>query len=263
VLPPGELPIRSVYSTEPVSLITYDRRCCGRSEYTLEHFALEDLAADAAGLLDHLGIQRAIVVGSSAGGPIALLFALLWPDRVIGLALPNTGPGLMCEPPLGYGDPLPQSLSFRLQRVRSFQRQVEGARAMGDRPYFETQKEVLRDPPVPPGSVATDQEREQLRQALFKLEDDQLFLYNTGMLRNYEAYAGRDFTERLGELRMPVFLVHGSADQAVPVEYMEDLARGISHAESHLIEGAGHGILDHPEAQRLLREWTRRVTLRV
>ena len=55
--------------------------------------------------MDHIKVERAVIVGTSAGGPIALEFALSWPERVIGLALPNTGPGLMCGPPAGYAEP--------------------------------------------------------------------------------------------------------------------------------------------------------------
>ena len=40
----------------------------------LDHYTLPDLANDVAALLDYLGIERAIVIGSSAGGPIALQY---------------------------------------------------------------------------------------------------------------------------------------------------------------------------------------------
>lgn len=56
-----------------------------------------------------------------------------------------------------------------------------------------------------------------------------------------------------------MFIVHGNADRTVPIAYGRDLAAGIAHAEFHEIEGAGHGITGHAEAQRLLREWIARV----
>jgi pimeloyl-ACP methyl ester carboxylesterase len=226
----------------------------------LDHFSLEDLAADAAALLDHLAMERAVVVGTSAGGPIALQFALLWPERVVGLALPNTGAGLMCEPPAGYTKPYPEGVRRRLARVRSFLQQVEGARAMGDRAWFESRKEMVRNPPPPPGSVDPPEEQAaRVRMALAEIDDETLFRTYTGMLRNYEAYAGKDFTSRLGEIRMPAFIVHGTADMAVPIEYSEALREGIPHADYHTIEGAGHGILASGEAQRLLRDWVLRL----
>jgi pimeloyl-ACP methyl ester carboxylesterase len=58
---------------------------------------------------------------------------------------------------------------------------------------------------------------------------------------------------------MPACIVHGNADRTVPIAYGRDLLAGIPHAEFYEIEGAGHGITGHPEAQRLLREWVARV----
>src|SRR5919198_5338243 len=57
------------------------------------HYTLEDMAEDGFGLLDHLGIERAHVVGVSMGGMIAQTMAARRPDRVLSLAsmLSNTG----------------------------------------------------------------------------------------------------------------------------------------------------------------------------
>src|SRR6266542_6588863 len=89
-LVPQEQIVASIMPLDRIQTIVYDRRNAGRSEYVLAPFTLADLVEDAAALLDHLGHRRAVIVGSSAGGPIALLFALTHPDRTIALALPNT-----------------------------------------------------------------------------------------------------------------------------------------------------------------------------
>ena len=96
----GPRPLADVL-TEGVRLITYERHNCGQSEYVLDEFTLEDLAEDARALLDHLGVERSIVIGSSAGGMIALQYALLWPGRIHALALANTGPGAPPVAPSG------------------------------------------------------------------------------------------------------------------------------------------------------------------
>ena len=49
-------------------LVTFDRRCAGESDYTLEWFDLADIASDAYGLMQYLGFEQSIVVGSSMGG---------------------------------------------------------------------------------------------------------------------------------------------------------------------------------------------------
>src|SRR4051812_48453028 len=82
-------------------VIRYDNRDCGKStsmegrppttrELVLRRvkdlaYPLSDLAGDAAGLLDHLGIERAHIVGASMGGMIAQHFAMSHPDRTLSL----------------------------------------------------------------------------------------------------------------------------------------------------------------------------------
>ena len=47
-------------------------------------YTLTDMAADAIGLLDHLGIDRAHIVGASMGGMIVQTMAIEHPERVLG-----------------------------------------------------------------------------------------------------------------------------------------------------------------------------------
>ncbi len=70
--------------------ITYDRRGCGRSSCPPEGYGIENQARDLVALLDHLGLASANVVGSSAGGLIALAFAALYPQRARSLVLVGT-----------------------------------------------------------------------------------------------------------------------------------------------------------------------------
>src|SRR5690606_39743505 len=56
-------------------LITYSRRNCGKSEFRDERYTQDDLADEAAALLDHLEIEQAVIVGDSMGGTIAQSFA--------------------------------------------------------------------------------------------------------------------------------------------------------------------------------------------
>ena len=82
-LAPQTHAIRTILPRDKVRTILYDRRNAGLSDYTDAHYTLKTIAADALGLLDHLQIKRAIVVGTSAGGPPALEIALSHPERVI------------------------------------------------------------------------------------------------------------------------------------------------------------------------------------
>ena len=68
-------------------LIIPDLRGFGESSTVDSFYTMEDYAADLAGLLDHLGVQKTAIAGHSMGGYIALAFARLYPDRVGGLGL--------------------------------------------------------------------------------------------------------------------------------------------------------------------------------
>jgi pimeloyl-ACP methyl ester carboxylesterase len=65
----------------------YDLRGHGRSEMPTTGYSTPYLAFDLYALLDHIGIERAHLVGHSFGGEIALHFAVLYPDRVASLTL--------------------------------------------------------------------------------------------------------------------------------------------------------------------------------
>ena len=71
--------------------ITLDLRGYGKSEVpNINATTLETMAADIKGLLDHLGIQKTVVVGLSMGGQVAMAFADLFPERLTGLVLAGT-----------------------------------------------------------------------------------------------------------------------------------------------------------------------------
>ncbi|MCY3556875.1 MAG: alpha/beta hydrolase [Gemmatimonadetes bacterium] len=74
--------------------IAYERRGCWRSARTESGYDLENQAEDLVALLNHLEVDAAHVIGSSAGGPIALLFAATYPERTRTLVLAGTGANL-------------------------------------------------------------------------------------------------------------------------------------------------------------------------
>lgn len=234
--------IRRILPADRYRLITYDRRNAGASEFVDAESTLEDLAADGVALLDHLGVGRSVVIGSSAGGPIALQLALKWPERVIALSLPNTGPNLMNQ-----------------EREVSRQRAdlVERVRREGARAVFETRKHRLRAPLIaePPEDAEAASRRARALAALESMPDDELFAYSMGEIRNFAAYLGYDFSPRLGELKMPVSVIHGTADQTVPFEWGKALHEGISHSQFFPIEGGRHGILSNEAAAEVLLAW--------
>src|ERR1700728_1173765 len=74
-------------------VITWDERGFGETEFDGEPFTYWDSAGDCLGLLDHLGIEEAVLGGMSQGGFLSLRAALLAPKRVRALALIDTQAG--------------------------------------------------------------------------------------------------------------------------------------------------------------------------
>ena len=234
-----------------IHLITYDRRSAGQSQYVVDKFTLADIADDAAALLDHLNMDRAVVIGMSMGGMVAQQFGLDHPDKVIGLCLAGTGADMMSDIDLG----------------RTGKEIVERCASDGDRAVFDSLKDELRNPPAiavgeprtPEAEARMQRRNEAVAKELKDISEDDLFRYWTGMIRNYEAFIGVDFTPRLGDLKMPVLVIHGGADTIVPLKYGQALHHGIDKSQIHESEGAGHGVLDYPDALEALRTWLRNV----
>jgi pimeloyl-ACP methyl ester carboxylesterase len=68
---------------ERFRLLSYDYSGYGRSDCPVEHYTIEGWAAEAAGLLDALGIERVLTHGTSMGGMVALAFTAKYPNKVI------------------------------------------------------------------------------------------------------------------------------------------------------------------------------------
>jgi len=244
-LAPAPQAIRTVFPREKVRTIVYDRRNAGQSSYGLEHLSMATLAADALGLLDHLKISRAVIVGSSAGGPIELQLALSAPERVIALGLPNTGANLA---------------SMERAQGKTRADLVMKSYALGDRAVFEQRKAELRVPPPTDSKDPAELARiEKLKAALQALSEEDLFRFSVGEIRNFEAYLNIDFSSRLAELKMPVHIVHGTADRVVPYAWGEALHKAIKHSEFVPVDGADHGIIAYEAAAKALRALVLRV----
>ncbi len=81
------------------TVIAFDRRAAGQSEEPAAGYGFECFVADILGLLDHLGHPRAVLMGTSAGGPQVLQCALDHPQRVMGLVLSSTASQTVRVPP--------------------------------------------------------------------------------------------------------------------------------------------------------------------
>ena len=187
-------------------------------------YRLEDMAADTLGLLDHLDVERAHVVGTSMGGMIAQTLAIGNPERVLSLAsmLSTTGDRRVGTPKL---------------RVWT----VLMRRAPNDRDaYVEYFLRVFRmiGSPAYPGD---EQRTREIAAATF----DRCH-YPPGTARQLGAImASGSRTAGLRELDVPTVVIHGEADPLVPLRAGVATARAIPGAELVRIPGMGH---DMPKA---------------
>ncbi|HEX4539594.1 MAG TPA: alpha/beta hydrolase [Acidimicrobiales bacterium] len=182
-------------------------------------YSLEDMAADATGLLDALGVEKAHIVGVSMGGMIAQVVAIDHPDRVLSLAsiMSTTG-----DPSVGA--PTPEAMAVLMrpppqERDDVIAGEVETHKAIGS-PGF----------PV-------DEERTRRRAAAAY---DRSF-YPQGVARQVAAVvAASDRTEGLSHIDVPTVVIHGTADPLVTPSGGEATAKAVPGAELIMVEGMGH-----------------------
>jgi pimeloyl-ACP methyl ester carboxylesterase len=186
-------------------------------------YSLADMADDTAGLLDHLGVDGAHVVGVSMGGMIAQTLAIRHPARVRSLTsiMSTTGaPGVGGATEEAMARLVQRPGDSRDERVAS---SIETSRIIwGDTPQFPFDEELAR------WRAETSVDR---------------MYYPEGTARQMLAIrATGDRTEQLRALSVPTLVIHGSNDPLVQPSGGEATAAAIPGAELLLIEGMGHGL---------------------
>jgi pimeloyl-ACP methyl ester carboxylesterase len=184
-------------------------------------YQLDDLADDAAGLLDALGIGAAHIVGASMGGYIAQLVAINHPDRVLSLTSIMSGPGLTDEvPPKPEGAETllagpPPNWEERIEQAMSIRRVLRGS---GD-PFDES---------VERARAVRAYERAY---------------YPVGVGRQLVAIvAANGRLERLKQVRVPTLVIHGVDDVLIPIENGRRVAGAVPGARWLELEGMGHDL---------------------
>jgi pimeloyl-ACP methyl ester carboxylesterase len=184
-------------------------------------YLLTDMAADAFGLLDHLGIEEAHVVGTSMGGMIAQQMAIEKPERVLSLAsmMSTTGDRVVGTPKLRVWGVLTR-------------------RAPNDRDaYIEYFARVFRMI----GSPAYRVDEERVRELAGATYDRDH--HPAGTARQLAAVlASGSRTAALRELDVPAVVIHGEADPLLPVRGGRATANAIPGAELITIPGMGHDL---------------------
>ena len=213
--------------------IAWDERGHGRTATdTLAPFSYYDSADDLAGLLKHLGVERAVLAGMSQGGFLSLRCALTHPQIVRALILIDTQAGLED----------PATLEGNMQLVGQW---LSGGLSTEIADVVE--HIILGDNWA--GAAAWRAKWAQIKPA--------------NLSQCMQTLTGRDdITSKLPAIQVPALVIHGDADMAIPMERAQILADRLPDAELVAIPGAGHAAnLTHPEpVNAAIRAFLERLT---
>ncbi len=198
-------------------VITWDERGFGETEFDGKPFTYWDSARDCLALLDHLGIEQAVVGGMSQGGFLSLRATLLAPERVRALVLIDTQAGVE--------DPA------RLPAYRQMQETWLEAGPV-DQLAAAIADLIIGEPEL--NAVWIEKWRALPRAAM----DEPCNCL----------FARDDVTGRLSEIGCPAIVFHGTADKSIEIELAEQLCAGLTGCGGVVsIEGAPHASnLTHP-----------------
>jgi proline iminopeptidase len=206
---------------KPNLLLAYLKSLVGWKQSTA--YTLNDMADDALGLLDALGIGKAHVVGVSMGGMIAQIFASRFANRTLSLTsiMSSSGRRGLPGPTPAARNALMRAPADPANRQEVVDRMVSVYRVIGS-PSFPTPERQLR------ANIGRALDRS---------------VYPAGMMRQMVAVvASGDRTALLRRIRCPAMVIHGAADPLVPLACGADTAAAIPNARLQVIEGMGHDL---------------------
>lgn len=186
-------------------------------------YTLDDMADDAAGLMDALGIPSAHVVGASMGGMIAQILAVKAPERVLSLTSIMSTSGAP-----GLPGPAPQVRNALLApRSARPTRDVSTAR----------RARTLELVSFPDAARKPDAFK-SIAEKAFERGDNPM-----GTRRQILAiFADGSRAERLVHIQAPTLVVHGAADPLIPLACSVDIADRIADARLEVIEEMAHDL---------------------
>lgn len=196
-------------------------------------YPLVDMAADMLGVLDALGLQQVHVAGISMGAMIAQRLALLAPQRVLSLSsiMGCSGQARLMKPRLAVW-----RAAWRKPRHTDPAAQLDYALR-----FFT----AIASPRFPPG-------QDQLMQALQQTAARHFPRPDATARQMAAVICDGERRNRLGQIRCPTLVLHGSEDPLLPPACGQDTARCIPGAQLHIIPDMGHDLVPaaHPEIVR-------------
>jgi pimeloyl-ACP methyl ester carboxylesterase len=202
---------------EDFDVIAFDNRGVGASSRLVDDLvSIAEMAADAAGLIEALGLESAHVLGISMGGMIAQELALNRPELVRTLTLGCTYCG-------GPGSALASEDVWR----RLNEATLSGDRERAIRAGWEVN--------VSPAFAAKEESWES-----FRAIAERRAVALPVMMAQLRACAEHDTSTRMPSLRPPTLVVHGTVDEMLPVANGHLIASLVPAADLEILDGIGH-----------------------
>lgn len=196
------------YLKDHFDLILPDLRGFGKSTTVETPYTLSDMADDLAGLLDDLGVEKTALAGHSMGGYISLAFAKKYPQRVSGL-------GLIASQAAADA---PEGKERRYKTAADVAEKGVG---------------VVVDAMTP--KLSADVRVQEFVRGVIERQSKQAVI---GALK---AMAEReDAMPILSSFNFPLVLIHGDADQLIPIERAKEIKSANPSATLLELKGAGH-----------------------
>lgn len=202
---------------ENFEIILPDLRGFGQSQVVESQYKITDMATDIVGLLDHLGIEKTAIAGHSMGGYVALAFVRAYPERVMGLGL------------------------FASQALADSPERKQGR--------YDAAAEIMK--------TGVEPVAESMSTKLTPAERVQAYARDliaaqrpAGLAGALKAMAEREeSTTILSAFQFPVVLVHGNADELIPIQRAQEIKAAIPHATLMELSGVGHmPMMEDPQA---------------
>jgi 3-oxoadipate enol-lactonase len=202
-------------------VVVFDNRGIGRSDKPVRPYTIRDMAADTVGLMDHLKMDQANVLGVSMGGMIAQEMALNHPQRLKRVILASTGangwesaPNAKMSRALGVAEVTQQinwdGINWRKAMIAITSLSFNG---WAYRFFMTSAYRVLVRPPMLRGV--------------------------SGQMR---AIGGHNTVDRLPLIKCPTLVIGGTKDWIFPRSALELLGERIPGARLVLLEGANHAM---------------------
>ncbi|VAV88051.1 hypothetical protein MNBD_ALPHA06-2101 [hydrothermal vent metagenome] len=239
-----EWPIRAIAAAErqKIRIITPERPGYGKSDLAQSAFGdelLSTVAHDVCELLDHLGIEKADIMGLAIGSIYAMRFAKLFPNRVERLFAIGHAPIWRDE----WMVQLPRRQQLIARLTKSFPAMLPLATRTGialmDAGYKNKFIDALhQNIPADMSALQQSDIREVIVEGL-----DLTIAQGGEAFRRDCTFAIHDYSEEARRLAMPFHFIHGEKDKVVPLSHIEEFIRQAPQSTLEVVKDAGQFVL--------------------